>query len=178
MCYNPHTKLHGLTAVLSMTVRTACSSSLTGLHEACMALARGDCTSAVVGGTSVIMAPRMTIALTDQGVLSPTGICRTFDANADGYARGDGVCALYVKRLCDAIRDEDPIRAIIKSTCVGSDGKTPGLTMPSTEGHEALLRRGQKLAGFTDFSKTAMIECHGTGTKVKLPNTIWDALVT
>ncbi|TVY85232.1 Highly reducing polyketide synthase FUM1 [Lachnellula suecica] len=153
----------------SMTLRTACSSSLTGLHEACMALARGECTSAVVGGTSIITAPRMTIALTEQGVISPTGSCKTFDANADGYARGEGISALYIKRLSDAIRDGDPIRAVIKSTCVNADGKTSGLTMPSTEGHEALIRRGHEVAGIYDYSKTAMIECHGTGTKIGDP---------
>ena len=153
----------------SMTIRTACSASLTGLHEACMSLARGDCNSAVVGGTSVITAPRMTIALSDQGVISPTGSCKTFDANADGYARGEGVSAIYVKRLGDAIRDGDTIRAVIRSTCVNSDGKTAGLTMPSTEGHEALMRRAYLRAGISDFSKTAMIECHGTGTKAGDP---------
>jgi acyl transferase domain-containing protein len=131
-----------------------------------MALARGECTAAVVGGTSIITAPRMTIALTEQGVISPTGSCKTFDANADGYARGEGVSALYLKKLSDAVRDGDPIRAVIRSTSVNSDGKTPGLTMPSTEGHEALMRRAYEVAGIFDHSKTAMIECHGTGTKV------------
>lgn len=152
-----------------MTIRTACSASLTGLHEACMSLARGDCNSAIVGGTSVITAPRMTIALSDQGVISPTGSCKTFDANADGYARGEGVSAIYVKRLSDAIRDSDTVRAVIRSTCVNSDGKTAGLTMPSTEGHEALMRRAYLRAGISDFSETAMIECHGTGTKAGDP---------
>jgi len=160
----------------SMTIRTACSSSLTGLHEACMALARGECTSAVVGGTSIITAPRMTIALTGQGVISPTGTCKTFDANADGYARGEGVSALYIKKLSDAVRDRDPIRAVIRSTCVNSDGKTSGLTMPSTESHEALIRRGHQVAGIHDYSKTAMIECHGTGTKVCYTSSITKSL--
>ena len=152
---------------ISMTIRTACSSSLTGLHEACQALYNGDCTSAIVSGTNIIMTPRMTIAMTEQGVISPTGSCKSFDANADGYARGEAVSALYIKKLSDAIRDGDPIRAVIRSTCVNNDGKTVGLTSPSTEAHEALIRRGHKLAGIEDLSKTAMIECHGTGTKVR-----------
>ena len=151
---------------ISMTIRTACSSSLTGLHEACQALYNGDCTSAVIGGTNIIMTPRMTIAMTEQGVISPTGSCKSFDAGADGYARGEAVSALYIKKLSDAINDGDPIRAVIRSTCVNNDGKTVGLTSPSTEAHEALIRRGHELAGIKDLSKTAMIECHGTGTKV------------
>lgn len=150
----------------SMTIRTACSSSLTGLHEACQALYNGDCTSAIIGGTNIIMTPRMTIAMTEQGVISPTGSCKSFDASADGYARGEAVSALYIKKLSDALRDGDPIRAVIRSTCVNNDGKTVGLTNPSTEAHETLIRRGHELAGIRDLSKTAMIECHGTGTKV------------
>ena len=149
-----------------MTIRTACSSSLTGLHEACQALYNGDCNSAIVGGTNIIMTPRMTIAMTEQGVISPTGSCKSFDANADGYARGEAISALYIKKLSDAMRDGDPIRAVIRSTCVNNDGKTVGLTSPSTEAHETLIRRGHQIAGFHDLSKTAMIECHGTGTKV------------
>lgn len=153
----------------SMTIRTACSSSLTGLHEACQALYNGDCKSAIVGGTNIIITPRMTIAMTEQGVISPTGSCKSFDANADGYARGEAVSAIYVKKLSDAIRDGDTVRAVIRSTCVNNDGKTVGITSPSTEAHEALIRRGHKLAGITDLSKTAMIECHGTGTKIGDP---------
>ena len=152
-----------------MTIRTACSSSLTGLHEACQALYNGDCTSAIIGGTNIIMTPRMTIAMTEQGVISPTGSCKSFDADADGYARGEAVSALYIKKLSDAIRDGDPIRAVIRSTCVNNDGKTIGLTSPNTEAHEALIRRGHQLAGVSDVSQTAMIECHGTGTKIGDP---------
>ena len=161
-----HIGSDALMTAYSMTIRTACSSSLTGLHEACQALYNGDCTSAIVGGTNIIMTPRMTIAMTEQGVISPTGSCKSFDASADGYARGEAVSALYIKKLSDAIRDGDPIRAVIRSTCVNNDGKTVGLTSPSTEAHEALIRRGHELAGIKDLSKTAMIECHGTGTKV------------
>ncbi|KAL9609603.1 MAG: hypothetical protein Q9167_005646 [Letrouitia subvulpina] len=153
----------------SMTIRTACSSSLTGLHEACQALYNGDCSSAIIGGTNIIMTPRMTIAMTEQGVISPTGSCKSFDANADGYARGEAVSALYIKKLSDALRDGDPVRAVIRSTCVNNDGKTVGLTSPNTEAHETLIRRGHQLAGIHDLSKTAMIECHGTGTKIGDP---------
>lgn len=150
-----------------MVIRTACSSSLIALHAACRDLQNGESSGAIVGGVNVILAPRVTVAMTEQGVLSPTGSCKTFDASADGYARGEGCTAIYIKRLADAIQDGDPIRAIIRSTCVAADGKTPGLTMPSAESHEKLMRRGHHLAGMYDFSKTAMVECHGTGTTVR-----------
>jgi acyl transferase domain-containing protein len=149
-----------------MVLRTACSSSLTALHTACQDIHSGDCTSAIVGGINIMLGPRVTIALTEQGVLSPTGSCKTFDANADGYARGEAVSAIHIKKLSDAIRDGDPVRAVIRSTCLAADGKTPGFTMPNPESHEKLIRRGHQLAGISDFSKTAMIECHGTGTTV------------
>ena len=115
------------------------------------------------------MTPRMTIADTDQGVISPTGSCKSFDADADGYARGEAVSAIYVKKLSDAIRDGDPVRAVIRSTCTNHDGRTVGLTHPSTEAHESLIRRGHQLAGIRDLSQTAMVECHGTGTKIGDP---------
>ncbi|KAL8818356.1 MAG: hypothetical protein Q9223_002991 [Gallowayella weberi] len=129
----------------------------------------GECTSAIVSGTSIILTPRMTIAMTEQGVISPTGSCKSFDADADGFARGEAVSALHIKKLGDAVRDGDPIRAVISSTCINNDGKTVGLSSPNTEAHEALIRRGHKLAGLNDFSKTAMVECHGTGTKIGDP---------
>jgi acyl transferase domain-containing protein len=93
----------------SMTVRTACSASLIGVNEACMAIARGDCTSAIVGGSNIIMAPTLTAAKSEQGVLSPDGSCNTFSANANGYARGEGIVAIYLKPLADAIRDGNPV---------------------------------------------------------------------
>jgi acyl transferase domain-containing protein len=149
-----------------MTIKNACSASLTALHEAAQALRNSECTSAIVAASNIIISPRATVAMSEQGILSPTGSCKTFDANADGYARGEAISAIQIKRLVDAVRDGDTVRAVIRSTCVNSDGKTPGLTQPSTESHEALIRKGHQLAGISDFSKTAMIECHGTGTPV------------
>ncbi|KAF5573800.1 polyketide synthase [Fusarium pseudoanthophilum] len=154
----------------SMVVRTACSSSMIGLHLACQDILSGDCADgAIVGGINLIITPRTTVALTEQGVLSEDGRCKTFDADADGYARGQSVSAIYIKELSDAVRDQDPSRAVIRSTCAAADGKTPGFTMPNPESHEKLMRRGHRLAGVSDFSKTAMVECHGTGTAVGDP---------
>ena len=143
-----------------MTIRTGCSSSLIGLHEACQAIYNGECSSALVAGTNIILTPTMTIAMTEQGVLSPTGSCKSFDAKADGYGRGEAVNALYIKKLSDAVRDGDPIRAVIRATATNCDGKTPGMACPSSESHEAMIRRVYQVAQLHDPSQTAMVECH------------------
>lgn len=111
----------------------------------------------------------MTIAMTEQGVLSPDGTCKTFDAAADGYARGEAINAIYIKKLSDAIRDEDPIRAIIRATASNTDGKTSSMSVPSLESHEAMIRHAYMIAGIKDHSRTAFVECHGTGTAVGDP---------
>ena len=153
----------------SMTTRTACSSSLVALHEACVAISRGDCDSAVVGGANLIMTPGATMSMTEQNVLSKDGSCKTFSADANGYARGEAIAAVYIKRLDDALRDGNPIRAVIRGTATNHNGKTPGMTVPSAQVQEALMRRAYKVAGITDFSKTGFVECHGTGTPVGDP---------
>ncbi|KAF7543126.1 hypothetical protein G7Z17_g10993 [Cylindrodendrum hubeiense] len=149
----------------SFTMKSACSSSLIALHEAVRALRAGDCDGAIVAGTNLIFSPTMYTGMSEQGVLSPSGYIKTFDAAADGYARGEAVNALYLKPLSDALRDGDPIRAVIRGTASNFDGKTPGMTNPSSEGQEALIRRTYKEAGL-DPSQTPYVEAHGTGTAV------------
>lgn len=129
-----------------------------------MAISRGDCEAAVIGGVNLILGPSMTAGLTEQGILSKDGSCKTFSADANGYARGEACAAIYVKPLSDAIRDGNPVRAVIRATSHNFDGKTPGMSQPSTDAQEALMRRAYKVAGISDFSQTAMVECHGTGT--------------
>lgn len=153
----------------SMTTRTACSASLVALHEACVAISRGDCDSAIVGGANLIMTPGATMSMTEQNVLSKDGSCKTFSADADGYARGEAIATVYIKRLDDALRDGNSIRAVIRGTATNHNGKTPGMTVPSAKVQEALMRRAYKIAGITDLSKTAFVECHGTGTPVGDP---------
>ncbi|OHW98789.1 polyketide synthase [Colletotrichum incanum] len=150
----------------SMTIRTGCSSALIGLHEACMSIHHGQCNAAVVAGSNLIMAPGLYVSMSEQGVLSPNGSCRTFDAGADGYARGEAVNVVYVKRLSEAIRDGNPIRAVIRGTSSNADGKTPSLTIPSFESHEAMIRQAYKMAAISDqhIADTGFVECHGTGT--------------
>lgn len=152
-----------------MTIKTGCSASLVALHEACQALYSGECEAAVVGGTNMILTPTMSIAMTAHGVLSPTGSCYAFDANADGYARGEAVNAIYIKTLDDALKDSNPIRAVIRATSTNSDGKTQGITNPSPEAHEAMIRRAYRSANISDLSQTAFVECHGTGTQTGDP---------
>ena len=153
----------------SMTIRTGCSASLTALHQGCLAIGRGECSGAIIAGCNLIMAPTMTIAMTEQEILSPNGSSRTFDADADGYARGEAINAVYIKRLKDALRDGNPIRAVIRSSSTNSDGKTQNMSLPSSEAHESMMRRAYEAAGITDISRTAFVECHGTGTPIGDP---------
>ncbi|KAI6770702.1 hypothetical protein HG531_009557 [Fusarium graminearum] len=155
----------------SQVVRTGCSASLVALHEACLALSRGDCEGAIVGGANLIMAPGMTVAMTEQGVLSPDGSCKTFSADANGYARGEAISAIFVKPLSAAIRDGNPIRAVIRSTASNSDGRgtAGGIQVPNDIAQETLIRRAYKMAGIDDYSQTAFVECHGTGTAIGDP---------
>ena len=152
-----------------MTTRTACSSSLVALHEACGAISRGDCDSAVVGGANLIMTPGATMSMTEQNVLSKDGSCKTFSAEADGYARGEAIAAIFIKRVDHALRDGNSIRAVIKGTATNHNGKTPGMTVPSAQVQETLMRRAYHVAGIVDLSKTGFVECHGTGTPVGDP---------
>lgn len=150
-----------------MTVRTACSSSLVSLNEACAAISKGDCRSAIVGGTSIVTAPSLVIDETNVGALSPDGSCKTFSSRADGYGRGEGVVALYIKPLHDALRDGNPVRAVIVGAATNCDGRTPGFTVPNPDAQESLIRHTYKIAGISEshILKTGFIECHGTGTQ-------------
>lgn len=103
-----------------MTVDAACASSVYALHTACNALQSGDCDAAIVAGVNLVFGAFGQMDAATLGALSPTSTCHTFDAKADGYARAEGVGALYIKRLSDAVRSQDSIRAIIRATAVGT----------------------------------------------------------
>ncbi|KAH6869068.1 KR domain-containing protein [Thelonectria olida] len=153
----------------SMTIRTGCSSALIGLHKACLAIRSGECNGALVGGCNLIMGPGLFVNMCEQGVLSPDGSSRSFDAGANGYARGEAINMVYIKKLSDAIRDGNPIRAVIRGTCSQADGKTTGLSVPNWESHENMIRQAYKVAGIDDFGQTGFVECHGTGTQMGDP---------
>src|SRR2546421_7952128 len=148
-----------------MTIKTACSSSALGIHEALYSIRSGECSAAIVAGANLNLAPGLFVGMSAQMTLSPDGSSKTFDASADGYARGDGVTALYVKRLDEAIRDGNPVRAIIRSSSSNADGRTPGMTMPNTDAQEALIRHCYDAAGL-EVSWSAMGECPGARTAV------------
>ena len=128
-----------------MIIRTACSSALMGLNEACAAI----CESAVVTGANLILAPGTTQQMTEKGILSAEGSCKSFSADADGYARGEAFAAIFVKPLDAAIRDGNPIRAVIRAAVANSDGKTQGITQPNAITHEKMIRLAYKQAGIT-----------------------------
>ncbi|CAG8978206.1 hypothetical protein HYALB_00011441 [Hymenoscyphus albidus] len=149
----------------SLVLDTACSSSLYSLHVACAALQNYECDAAIVAGANLIQSVEQHIGTMKAGVLSPTSECHTFDTSADGYGRADGIGALYVKRLSDAIRDGDPIRSVVRGSAVNANGKTAGISLPSADGQEAVIRKALAKANLNP-DDLAYIECHGTGTKV------------
>lgn len=148
----------------SVTLKAACASSAMALHQALQAIRSGEISSALVAGTNLMLAPYLGVTMSVTGLLSPDGSCKSFDAAADGYGRGEAVCCIYLKRLEHAVRDRNAIRAVIRASGSNSGGRTPGgLTNPNPAAHEWLIRRTYESAGL-DCSDTAMVECHGTGT--------------
>ncbi|KAL9088214.1 MAG: hypothetical protein Q9165_006341 [Trypethelium subeluteriae] len=139
------------------------------LHLAVSAIRNGDCDGAIVAAANWISDPSMQIVLDKLGALSPSSRCHTFDASADGYARGEGFAALYLKKPSVAVSNELPIRALIRGTAVNANGKTGGITRPSARGQEDAIRKAYENAGNLPFSDTTFFECHGTGTQVGSP---------
>ncbi|KJX96875.1 polyketide synthase like protein [Zymoseptoria brevis] len=154
----------------SMTIDTACSGSLVGLDVAARYLSSGEIDGAIVAGANIYLSPEHAM---DKGVIngamSPTGKCHTFDARADGYIKAEAVNAVIVKRLSDALRDGDPVRAIIRGSATNNDGRTGGITAPSPEAQAVAIRAAYANAGITDFNATTYVECHGTGTQAGDP---------
>ncbi|KAK1979454.1 putative polyketide synthase [Colletotrichum cereale] len=154
----------------SFTINTACSSSVYAIHNACHALRARDCDGAIVGGVNLIITVDQHMNTAKLGILSPTSTCHTFDETADGYGRAEAAGAIYLKRLSDAIRCGDPIRGIVRTTAVNTNGKVPGMgiTHPSVKGQERVVRLAYEKAGL-DPNHTAYAELHGTGTPVGDP---------
>lgn len=152
----------------SMTIDTACSSSLFAVHQAVQLLRSGDSDVAVATGSNLILGPELYIGESKLKMLSPTGRSRMWDADADGYARGEGVASVILKRLSDAIRDGDHIESIIRETGINTDGRTKGLTMPSELAQSDLITRTYRKAGLDprkEEDRCQFFEAHGTGTE-------------
>ncbi|SEM95930.1 amino acid adenylation domain-containing protein, partial [Nonomuraea pusilla] len=150
----------------SFAVDTACSSSLVALHQAAMHLRAGDVDAAVVGAANLVLTPGKTRSFARNGMLSPQGVCRTFDEGADGYVRGEGCGVVVLKRLADAERDGDPVLAVIRGTAVNHTGGGAGfLTAPSRPAQEAVLRKALAASGI-DPGGLGYVEAHGTGTQL------------
>ncbi|KAJ5589352.1 hypothetical protein N7537_012030 [Penicillium hordei] len=154
----------------SVVLDTACSSSLYAVHMACAAIDAGECDAAIAAGANLVQAPEQHLGTMKAGVLSGSSTCHTFDASADGYGRADGIGAVYLKKLSKALEDNDPIRGIIRGSAVNSNGKTNGITLPSSDGQEAVIRKAYAKAGLEyKYNETNYVECHGTGTAVGDP---------
>ncbi|PYV18320.1 MAG: hypothetical protein DMG07_04170 [Acidobacteria bacterium] len=152
----------------SLTVDSACSSSLTAIHLACQALRGGECTAALAGGVNVMSGPDSTVAMSRLGALAPDGRSKAFDRRADGYGRGEGAAVVVLKRLARALVDGDRVYAVIRGSAVNNDGPSNGLTAPNQQAQEALLRAACERAGLRP-ADVAYVESHGTGTPLGDP---------
>ena len=151
-----------------MAIDTACSSSLVALHQACLSLRINECGQAVVAGVNLMLTPAAGVALSRTRALSPQGVCRAFDAGADGMVRGEGCGVLVLKRLTDAQKDGDNILALVRASAINQDGPSSGLTVPSGPAQEAVIRRALTQAKLKP-EQIDYVEAHGTGTPLGDP---------
>lgn len=152
----------------AVAVDTACSSSLVAIHQACQALRLGECDLALAGGANVLLSPATMITFSHAHMLAPDGRCKTFDAAADGYVRGEGCGVIVVKRLEDAIRDGDRIRAVVRGSAINQDGASGGLTVPNGVAQQRVITEALKRAGVAP-GDVGYLEAHGTGTSLGDP---------
>ena len=152
----------------SVSLDTACSSSLVAVHLACQSLRNQECRLALVAGVNVVLNPYAHVIFCKARMLAPDGRCKTFDAAADGYVRGEGCGVVVLKRLNDAVADRDRILAVIRGTAVNQDGRSGGLTVPNGLAQENLIRRALAASGLAP-AQVGYVEAHGTGTSLGDP---------
>lgn len=152
----------------SMTVDTACSGSLVAIHLACQSLRSRESNLALAGGVNLILSPDANINFSKAQMLAPDGHCKTFDAGADGYVRSEGCGIIVLKRLSDALADNDTIIALVRGTAVNQDGRTSGLTAPNGPSQEKVIKAALANAGITS-EQVHYVEAHGTGTSLGDP---------
>jgi acyl transferase domain-containing protein len=152
----------------SVSIDTACSSSLVAVHLAVQSLRSGECRLALAGGVNAILAPESSIAISKYRMLAPDGRCKTFDAAADGFTRGEGCGVVVLKRLSDALADGDRVLAVVRGSGVNQDGPSSGLTAPSGPAQEAVIRAALADARL-EPAEVGYVEAHGTGTSLGDP---------
>ncbi len=152
----------------SMTVDTACSASLVAVHLACHSLRSGECTLALAAGVNLILSPEVNINFSKSRMLAPDGRCKTFDAGADGYVRGEGCGVVVLKTLSAALANGNRILAMIRGSAVNQDGRSGGLTAPNGPAQEAVIRAALEAARVAP-QEVSYLEAHGTGTSLGDP---------
>lgn len=152
----------------NVSVDTACSSSLVAIHLACQSLRSGESDLAIAGGVSLMITPDMMISLSKVGFMAPDGRCKTFDASADGFGRGEGCGVVVLKRLADAIADGDRILALVRGSAVNQDGRSTVLAAPNGLAQQELIREALRNAQ-VDGRRVGFVETHGTGTALGDP---------
>ncbi|AFZ56827.1 type I polyketide synthase [Anabaena cylindrica FACHB-243] len=152
----------------SWIVDTACSSSLVAVHQACQSLLQGESKLALAGGVNLILTPELTITFSQAQMMAADGHCKTFDANANGYVRGEGCGMVVLKRLSDAQKDGDNILGVIRGSAVNQDGRSNGLTAPNGPSQQAVVRQALAKAQVQP-AQISYVETHGTGTPLGDP---------
>ena len=152
----------------SMAIDTACSSSLVAIHLACASLRAGETNMALAGGVNALLKPEAFISFSRWGMMAPDGRCKTFDARADGFVRGEGCGMVVLKRLPDAQADGDNILAVIRGSAVNQDGRSSGLTVPNGLAQRAVISQALASAGIKP-AEIGYVEAHGTGTTLGDP---------
>lgn len=152
----------------NLVIDSACSSSLVSVHLACQALREREIDAAVAGGVDVMLDELTYLTLSAAGALSPDGRCYTFDERANGFVPGEGVGALMLKRLDDALRDGDRVYAVIRGSAVNNDGRTMGITTPNMEAQVEVIEAALAKSGLS-AADVSYVEAHGTGTMIGDP---------
>ncbi|WP_422746270.1 beta-ketoacyl synthase N-terminal-like domain-containing protein [Mycobacterium sp. WMMD1722] len=147
----------------SVALDAACAASLVAVHQACQLLRTAETSLALAGGVSALIGPGLTRVLDRAGATAPDGRCKSFDAAADGYGRGEGAAVVVLKRLHDAIRDGDRVIAVVRGGAVAQDGRTVGIMSPNGAAQEDLFRRTCELSAISPDT-VDFVEAHGTGT--------------
>ncbi len=152
----------------SLPIDTACSSSLVAFHHACRAILSGECSQALTGGVSLHFHPLGFIAFSKANMLSPTGRCKVFSGDGDGYVRSEGGGIFLLKELGQALADGNEIHAVVANSRVNTDGHKQGLTVPNPLAQASLLEKAYQEAGISPV-EIDYLEAHGTGTQVGDP---------